>query len=314
MIAEGEFDYVIAGGGTAGCVVAARLSEDPDVSVCLLEAGPSDVDDAAILRLEDWMYLLDSGYDWDYLVEPQEKGNSFLRHARAKVLGGCSSHNSCIAFWTPREDLDEWAAMGCTGWSADECWPLIKRLETNDAPGDHHGRSGPVNIRTVPPEDPCGVAVLEAAAQAGLPTSQFNAGHTVTNGAGWFQINSGADNTRMSSSHAYLHPILGSRPNLTIRTGVLGQPGRPRRPAPRHRRRVPHARPAHPRGRVGAARGHPQRGRDRHAEAAHALGHRARARTCRSSAIDVARRLARRGREPRRPRRGHRAVGRGASR
>ena len=115
MIAEGEFDYVIAGGGTAGCVVAARLSEDPDVSVCLLEAGPSDVDDAAILRLEDWMYLLDSGYDWDYLVEPQEKGNSFLRHARAKVLGGCSSHNSCIAFWTPREDLDEWAATGCDG-------------------------------------------------------------------------------------------------------------------------------------------------------------------------------------------------------
>ena len=218
MTPEDEFDYVIAGGGTAGCVVAARLSEDPNVRVCLIEAGPSDVDDDAILRLEDWMYLLDSGYDWDYLVEPQEKGNSFLRHARAKVLGGCSSHNSCIAFWTPREDLDEWAAMGNTGWSAEECWPLITRLETNDAPGDHHGRSGPVNIRTVPPEDPCGVAILEAAAQAGLPTSAFNAGHTVTNGAGWFQINSGADNTRMSSSHAYLHPIIDSRPNLEIRT------------------------------------------------------------------------------------------------
>ncbi|MEA2255464.1 MAG: choline oxidase, partial [Solirubrobacteraceae bacterium] len=109
MTAADEFDYVIAGGGTAGCVIAARLSEDPDVTVCLLEAGPSDVDDQAVLRLDDWMYLLDSGYDWDYLVEPQEKGNSFLRHARAKVLGGCSSHNSCIAFWTPREDLDEWA-------------------------------------------------------------------------------------------------------------------------------------------------------------------------------------------------------------
>ena len=75
-----------------------------------------------------------------------------------------------------------------------------------------------MNIRTVPPEDPCGVAILEAAAQAGLPTSAFNAGHTVTNGAGWFQINSGADNTRMSSSHAYLHPIIDSRPNLEIRT------------------------------------------------------------------------------------------------
>ena len=141
MIAEGEFDYVIAGGGTAGCVVAARLSEDPDVSVCLLEAGPSDVDDAAILRLEDWMYLLDSGYDWDYLVEPQEKGNSFLRHARAKVLGGCSSHNSCIAFWTPREDLDEWAAMGCDGLDArtsagrsSSAWrPTTRRATTTAA-------------------------------------------------------------------------------------------------------------------------------------------------------------------------------------
>ena len=214
-----EFDYVVAGGGTAGAVVAARLSEDPNVTVCLLEAGPSDVDDPAILRLEDWMFLLDSGYDWDYPVEPQEKGNSFLRHARARVLGGCSSHNSCIAFWTPREDLDEWAAMGCEGWSADECWPLITKLETNDGPGDHHGRRGPVNIRTVPPDDPCGVAVLEAAAQAGLPTVRFNEGHTVIDGAGWFQINSSADNTRMSSSHAYLHPIIDSRPNLKIRTG-----------------------------------------------------------------------------------------------
>jgi choline oxidase len=214
-----EFDYVVAGGGTAGAVVAARLSEDPGVTVCLLEAGPSDVDDPAILRLEDWMFLLDSGYDWDYPVEPQERGNSFLRHARARVLGGCSSHNSCIAFWTPKEDLDEWAAMGCEGWSSAECWPLITRLETNDGPGEHHGRSGPVNIRTVPPDDPCGVAVLEAAAEAGLPTSRFNEGHTVTKGAGWFQINSAADNTRMSSSHAYLHPIMGSRPNLEIRTG-----------------------------------------------------------------------------------------------
>ncbi len=219
MIDAGEFDYVIAGGGTAGCVVAARLSEDPTVSVCLIEAGPSDVGDPAILKLGDWMALLDSGYDWDYPVEPQERGNSFMRHARAKVLGGCSSHNSCIAFWTPKEDLDEWAAAGAEGWSAADCWPLIARLETNDGPGPHHGRSGPVNIMTIPPVDPCGVAVLEAAAQAGLPTRRFNEGETVTNGAGWFQINASPDNTRMSASHAYLHPVIDSRPNLEIRTG-----------------------------------------------------------------------------------------------
>ena len=147
-----------------------QASEDPSVTVCLLEAGPSDVDDQAILRLEDWMYLLDSGYDWDYPVEPQEKGNSFLRHARAKVLGGCSSHNSCIAFWTPAEDLDEWAAMGCEGWSAGGLLAAIRRLETNDGPGDQHGHDGPVNIRTSRPTTRAASAVLEAAAEVGLPT------------------------------------------------------------------------------------------------------------------------------------------------
>ncbi len=215
----GEFDYVIAGGGSAGCALAARLSEDPSVTVCLLEAGPSDVGDRAILELSQWMHLLDSGYDWDYPVEPQEKGNSFMRHARAKVLGGCSSHNSCIAFWPPAEALDDWEAMGASGWGARDILPYVSRLESNDAPGDGHGRSGPVRLRDVPPNDPCGRAVLDAAAAVGLPTVAFNRGGTVLNGAGWFQINASEDGTRMSSSHAYLHPILGTRPNLEVRTG-----------------------------------------------------------------------------------------------
>ena len=119
------FDYVIAGGGAAGCVVAARLSEDPNVTVCLVEAGPSDVDDPNILVLNQWMHLLDSGYDWDYPVEPQERGNSFMRHARAKVLGGCSSHKSCNAFHQPAEALDEGVVMGATGWGSAEILPLV---------------------------------------------------------------------------------------------------------------------------------------------------------------------------------------------
>ncbi|MFI6770439.1 GMC family oxidoreductase [Streptomyces sp. NPDC050355] len=215
-----EFDYVVVGGGTAGAVVAARLSEDPSVTVCLLEAGPSDVGDDNVLRLDRWMGLLESGYDWDYPVEPQENGNSFMRHARAKVLGGCSSHNSCIAFWAPAEDLDEWAARGCQGWSAADCFPLYQRLESNDAPGDHHGRSGPVTLRTVPPRDPCGVALLEACAAAGIPTTPFNTGKTVVRGAHWFQINCRPDGTRSSASVSYLHPVMEARRNLDVRTGL----------------------------------------------------------------------------------------------
>jgi len=211
------FDYVIAGGGTAGCVLAARLSENPTVTVCLVEAGPSDVGDDNILVLDQWMHLLDSGYDWDYPVEPQEKGNSFLRHARAKVLGGCSSHNSCIAFWPPAEGLDEWQAMGATGWGASGVLPYVKRLERNDADGDH-GRDGPVRLRDIPPVDPCGTAVLEAAVAVGIPTVRFNRGTTVVNGAGWFQINADEDGIRMSTSHAYLHPILQTRKNLVVKT------------------------------------------------------------------------------------------------
>ena len=206
MADGGTFDYVIAGGGTAGCVLAARLSEDPDVTVCLVEAGPSDFGDANILVLSQWMHLLDSGYDWDYPIEPQERGNSFMRHARARVLGGCSSHNSCIAFWPPAEALDEWVKMGATGWSAAEILPLTEKLTHT------------VLLRDVPPEDPCGAAVLEAAAMVGLPTVAFNRGETVRTGAGWFQINAAEDGTRMSSSHAYLHPILDTRDNLEVRT------------------------------------------------------------------------------------------------
>lgn len=99
-----EFDYLVVGGGSAGAVVAARLSEDPSVSVGLIEAGPHDRDIDEVLTLSRWMELLESGYDWDYPVEEQENGNSHMRMARAKVLGGCSSHNSCIAFWAPAEE------------------------------------------------------------------------------------------------------------------------------------------------------------------------------------------------------------------
>lgn len=218
---EQTFDYVIVGGGSAGAAVAARLSENPDVSVALLEAGPTDADKDVVLQLNRWMELLESGYDWDYPVEPQASGNSFMRHSRAKVLGGCSSHNSCIAFWAPKEDMDEWEQMGAEGWNAASTYPLFKRLETNDqatgSDDDHHGDSGPVHLMQIPPEDPCGVALLDACEQQGIPRVQFNTGETVLKGANFFQINRKADGTRSSSSVSYIHPVL-NRENLTVLT------------------------------------------------------------------------------------------------
>lgn len=188
-----HFDYLVIGGGTAGAITAARLAEAHQ-RVALFEAGPADAGNPRILELIRWPDLLESEYDFDYRIEPQPRGNGRIRHARAKVLGGCSSHNSCIAFYAPDYDMQIWQAAGAVGWGAQEVAPFFRKVRQK------------VQFETANTGNAFVLDLLTAAEQAGLPTITFNQGGQQQVGAGWFDLNKrGA--VRDSSSVAYLHPL-----------------------------------------------------------------------------------------------------------
>jgi len=197
------FDFVVVGGGTAGAVVAARLAEDGDATVCLLEAGPPDENQQRVLELRNWPNLLGSELDFDYQIEPQIRGNSRIRHSRGRVLGGCSSHNSAIAFRAPDVDLRTWEELGATGWGPTEIRPFYERVFER------------VRLETAPPINSCACAFVEAAQQAGFPLVDF--GQEFREGVGWFQLNK-RGLLRQSSSAAYLHPLADLPRNLTVMT------------------------------------------------------------------------------------------------
>jgi choline dehydrogenase-like flavoprotein len=199
-----EADYVVVGGGTAGVIIAARLAEGGEATVCLLEAGPSDEGDRRILELRNWPNLLGSAFDYDYRIEPQLRGNSRIRHSRGRVLGGCSSHNSAIAFRAPAVDLQTWEHRGATGWGPEAVRPYFDRVLQQ------------VTLETAPPDNACAAAFVEAAQQAGFPLVQFNSGE-IREGVGWFQLNKRGP-VRQSSSVAYLHPLAQLPPNLAVLT------------------------------------------------------------------------------------------------
>jgi choline dehydrogenase-like flavoprotein len=208
---EGEFDYVIVGGGTAGSVVAARLTEDPDTTVCVIEGGPSDVGLDRVLNLREWLGLLESDLDYGYTTVEQPRGNSHIVHSRARVLGGCSSHNTLISFRPFPRDLEEWVAAGAEGWDNATVQSYADRLRNTIVPVAERHRNALVKDW-----------ITAAAKATGAPvTEDFNAslshGGGFGEGVGFLSIAYDPYSGRRSSaSVAYLHPIMAERHNLTL--------------------------------------------------------------------------------------------------
>lgn len=203
-MSDPRFDYVIVGGGTAGCIVAARLSEDPAVSVCLIEAGPSDEHEERAGSIRRWAEMLEGEYDLDYRSVPQVRGNSGIRQARLRILGGCSTANTMISWRPLRGDLDEWAALGVDGWDYESIAPYFDRLAAGIVPVAPEDRNPYIRD-----------AVSAASAALSLPLRETWNDVEFTEGAGFFEI--GYDpktNLRSSTSRAYLHGV--ERPNLHL--------------------------------------------------------------------------------------------------
>ena len=217
-----NFDYVIVGGGSAGCVLASRLSEDPNTSVCLLEAGGAG---------RNWLVRVPFGMvltvpapfiNWSFKTIPQTQLNGRrLYQPRGRVLGGSSALNAMIYTRGHPSDYDEWAAAGNPGWSWREVLPYFKRGEKNlHFHDDHHGVDGPQPVSDSSTDNPMHKVFLDAAQQAGYPVSpDFNGPQQ--EGVGVYQVTQ-RDGERWSAARAYLEPNL-SRPNLTVLTGAHAQ-------------------------------------------------------------------------------------------
>lgn len=217
-MSSSTYDYVIVGAGSAGCVLAARLSEDPDVRVAVVEAGGPDTAQEIHVPVA-FPRLFKSDVDWDFDSEPEPGlGGRRVYLPRGRTFGGCSSLNAMIYVRGARADYDGWAAAGATGWSYDEVLPYFRHAEDNERGEDEfHGVGGPLTVSDGRSGHPLASAFVQAAGQAGYKANDDFNGATQF-GVGRYQVTQ-RGGLRCSAAVAYLHPALG-RLNLTVLAGV----------------------------------------------------------------------------------------------
>lgn len=214
------YDYVIVGAGSAGCVLAARLSENPATQVLLLEAGPPD--DADEIKIPAALNLLfGTSYDWGYRTTAQARaGGREIYWPRGRVVGGSSSINAMIYIRGSRLDYNTWRdEYGCDGWGYTDLLPYFLRAERNSrGASQYHGDAGPLSVVDPKFKSRAASAFVDAAVSSGAPANDdFNGASQ--DGAGFYQLTQ-AGGKRFSAADAYLHPVT-DRPNLTVLTDAL---------------------------------------------------------------------------------------------